>query len=190
MERQTDQSLFEALKEGSEIAFKKVYEDNRDLFLNFAKRYDLGDDEILDVYQDTYVALYENIENGKCTELKSSLSTYLISIGKYKIMERLRKNNKKINNEFILSSVVDVDIEIEDFDIVYEVLSPEQKLLKQYFERLGDKCKRILTLFYYKQYNINQIMVAGGYNSENVVKSQKSRCLKTLKEAIKNDPST
>jgi RNA polymerase sigma factor (sigma-70 family) len=186
MERQTDQSLFEALKEGSEIAFKKVYEDNRDLFLNFAKRYNLRNEDVLDVYQDAYIALYENIQNGKLVALKSSLSTYLISIGKYKIMERLRKNSKKINNEFILNSVVDVDIKIEDFDIVHEALSAEQKLLQQFFEKLGDKCKRILNLFYFKQYNINEIMVVGGYNSENVVKSQKSRCLKTLKEAINN----
>ncbi|CAN0584073.1 unnamed protein product, partial [Ectocarpus sp. 12 AP-2014] len=181
MEKQSEQSLFEALKEGSELAFKKVYEDNRALFLNFARRYPLDDDEVLDAYQDTYVALYENIENGKFSELKSAISTYLISIGKYKLMERLRKKNKQTNNEFILNSIDEVDNEIESFDIVYEELSPEQRLLKKYFETLGEKCKQILTLFYYKQYNIKEIMAAGKYNSENVVKSQKSRCLKSLK---------
>lgn len=188
MEKQSEQLLFEALKEGSELAFKKVYEDNRALFLNFAKRYPLGEQEALDAYQDTYVALYENIENGKFSELKSSISTYLISIGKYKLMERLRKKNKQTSNEFILNSIDDVDKEIESFDIVYEELSPEQRLLKKYFETLGEKCKQILTLFYYKQYNIKEIMAVGKYNSENVVKSQKSRCLKSLKEAIHKAP--
>lgn len=190
MENHPDQSLFEALKNGSEIAFKKVYEDNRALFLNFAKKYTLGDEEVLDVYQDAYVALYENIHNGKFSELKSAIGTYLISIGKYKIMERLRKNSKQTNNEFLLNKVEEVDNEIEEFDIIQDELSPEQKLLKQYFEKLGEKCKQILNLFYYKQYNIKEIMVEGNYNSENVVKSQKSRCLKTLKEAINNDPKT
>lgn len=188
MESHSDQSLFEALKNGSETAFKKVYEDNRELFLNFAKKYSLGDVEVLDLYQDAYVALYENIQNGKFSELKSSISTYLISIGKYKIMERLRKKSKQTNNELLLSRVEDIDNEIEEFDIQHEELSPEQKLLKTYFEKLGEKCKRILTLFYYKKYNVKQIMIEGGYNSENVVKSQKSRCLKTLKEAIHNAP--
>lgn len=188
MNNHPDQSLFEALKKGSESAFKKVYEDNRELFLNFAKKYSLADEEVLDVYQDAYVALYENIQNGKFVKLKSSISTYLISIGKYKIMERLRKNSKQTNNEMLLNRVEEVDIAIEEFDIVYNDLSPEQKLLKKYFERLGEKCKQILKLFYYKQYNIKEIMVEGNYNSENVVKSQKSRCLKTLKEAIANTP--
>lgn len=190
MENHPDQSLFEALKNGSEIAFKKVYEDNRALFLNFARKYTLGDEEVLDVYQDAYVALYENIQNGKFSELKSAIGTYLISIGKYKIMERLRKNSKQTNNEFLLNKVEGVDNEIEEFDIIQDELSPEQKLLKQYFEKLGEKCKQILSLFYYKQYNIKEIMVEGNYNSENVVKSQKSRCLKTLKEAINNAPKT
>jgi RNA polymerase sigma-70 factor (ECF subfamily) len=58
--------------------------------------------------------------------------------------------------------------------------------LKKYFDALGEKCQKILTLFYYQQYNIKEIMAEGNYNSENVVKSQKSRCLKTLKEAINN----
>lgn len=188
MKKHNDQSLFESLKEGSELAFKKVYEDNRALFLNFARRYPLGDDEVLDAYQDSYVALYENIQNGKFSELKSSISTYLISIGKYKLMERLRKKNKQTNNEFILYNTENMDNEVELFDIINDELSQEQKLLKKYFETLGEKCKQILTLFYYKQYNIKEIVAAGKYNNENVVKSQKSRCLKSLKEAIHNAP--
>lgn len=188
MENHSDTSLFDALKKGSESAFKKVYEDNRELFLNFAKRYSLADEEVLDAYQDAYVALYENIQNGKLVTLNSSLSTYIISIGKYKIMERLRKRNKHINNELLLNRIEEVVAEIEEFDIDSEQLSPEQKLLRMYFGKLGEKCKQILKLFYYQRYNIKEIMTEGNYNSENVVKSQKSRCLKTLKEAINNAP--
>ena len=185
MGKQSDITLFESLKKGSETAFKEVYEGNRQLFLNFARKYGLGDEDVLDIYQDAYIVLYENIQNGKLTELKSSVSTYLISIGKYKIMERLRKNSKRIENDHLLHAVKDEDIELESFDIIEEELSPEQLLLQRFFEALGEKCKAILTMFYYKKYSVKQIMVAGGYNSENVVKSQKSRCLKTLKEAIK-----
>ena len=184
MGKQSENALFESLKNGSDSAFKGVYEGNRELFLNFARKYGLGDEDVLDIYQDTYIAFYENIQNGRLTELKSSVSTYLISIGKYKIMERLRKNSKRIENDHVLYAVTDEDIELESFDIIEEELSPEQQLLRRFFEALGEKCKAILTMFYYKKYNIKQIMTEGGYNSENVVKSQKSRCLKTLREAI------
>ena len=188
MEKPSDQLLFDSLKNGSETAFTAVYENSRDLFLNFGRKYNLSDDDLLDVYQDAYIAFYENIQSGKLVELKSTISTYLISIGKYKIMERMRKNSKKVNHEGLLSLVHEVDHEVEDFEIEPEELSIEQKVLQLYFETLGEKCQEILKMFYYKNYNIKQIMVEGGYNSENVVKATKSRCMKTLKDAIKNSP--
>ncbi len=65
-----------------------------------------------------------------------------------------------------------------------ESLSHEQKLLKKYFETLGEQCQKLLTMFYYRGLSIKEIIAEGGYNNANVVKSQKSRCLKTLKERI------
>lgn len=182
----SDKALFKGLREGSETAFRTVYEVNRNTFLNFAKKYGLGTEDVLDIYQDAYVALYENIQNGKFTELKSSLSTYLISIGKYMILEKLRKNKKTVKSESILEVSQDVDETLENFEVVETSLNPRQQLLHTHFERLGEKCKTILKMFYYKKYSIKQIMEEGGYNSENVVKSQKSRCLKSLKDAMKN----
>lgn len=188
MKKSPEQKMFNDLKNGSETAFKTVYQNNRELFINFARKYKLEEDDILDVYQDTYIAFYENIQNGKLVTLKCSLSTYLISIGKYKVMDRLRQKNKIANQDAILNVVYEVDNEVENFDIVIEELNKEQKLLKEFFGKLGEKCKEILELFYYRQYSVKQIMVAGAYKSENVVKSQKSRCLKTLKESIKKSP--
>ena len=190
MKPPSDQLLLDSLKNGSETAFTAVYEDNRDLFLNFGRKYSLGDEDLLDVYQDAYIAFYENIRSGKLVELKSTISTYLISIGKYKIMERLRKNNKKVKGESILNLVHEVDHEVEEFELEKQELSNQQKVLQLYFETLGEKCQEILKMFYYKNYSVKQIMVEGGYNSENVVKATKSRCMKTLKDAVKNSPKS
>ncbi len=188
MEKQLDQQLFTALKNGSETAFTAVYEDNRALFLNFGRKYGLADEVLLDVYQDAYIAFYENIKNGKLVVLNSKIATYLISIGKFKIMEQLRKNKKNIHHDGLLSIAHETDDEIENFDIVQEDLSKEQKVMQLYFDALGEKCQDILKMFYYKNYTIKQIVKEGGYNSENVAKATKSRCLKSLKDAIKNAP--
>jgi len=98
----SDKALFKSLRDGSEMAFKEVYEANRSTFLNFAKKYGLDTEAILDIYQDAYIAFYENVQNGKLVELKSSLATYLISIGKYMVLERLRKNKKTVKTYKIL----------------------------------------------------------------------------------------
>ncbi|GAA3628005.1 RNA polymerase sigma factor [Flavivirga jejuensis] len=184
MTEHSDQLLFNSLKEGSDDDFKKVYNDNRPMFLNFAKKYGIAEEDILDIYQDAYIVFYENIQTGKLAELRSSLATYLMSIGKYMILDKLRKNKKKVDGYQILERVEEVDLELDFFDIIQPKLSKEQVLLKDYFDKLGERCQQILTWFYYKKYNIKEIMSAGNYKSENVVKSQKSRCLKTLKESM------
>ena len=186
MTKESDQILFSALKDGSESAFKKVYQENRLPFFNFAIKYGIESHEAKDIYQDAYVAFYENIRRGKLSELRSSISTYLMSIGKYMILDNLRKQQKKVRSEKVIAQVQAVDEEVGVLDIEREELNPRQLVLRRYFERLGEKCKKILTLFYYNKYSIKEIMEVGNYNSENVVKSQKSRCLKTLKDAIRN----
>lgn len=177
-----DTMIFEELKKGSDSAFKEVYESNRMFFVNFARKYELGMDEILDIYQDTYISFFENIENGKLVELQSSISTYLISIGKYKIMNHLRSNQRRRLRETPMEVLGDVEGEIGDFDLDDEVLNDEEVRLKKFFEELGEKCRNIITWFYYNKRSIKEIMELGGYNSENVVKSQKSRCMKSLRE--------
>ena len=186
MVKKTDLLLFNSLKSGQQGAFKEVYQGNRELFLNYGRKYNLTDPDILDIYQDAYIAFYENIVNGRLTELTSAISTYIISIGKYMIMDMMRKNKKKVEGNVSLEQVNYVDEEITTFDIYTEEITDEEKLLANYLEKLGEKCRAILILFYYKKYSIKDIMAAGNYNSENVVKSQKSRCLKTLKELFKD----
>lgn len=186
--QETDQNItLEELRSGSEKILKKVYEDNRAKFLNFARRYDLTEEEYIDIYQDAYIVFYENIMNGKLEKLTSSVSTYLFSIGKYLIFDRMRKNKKSVSGSYDLSKVGDSDEQVNALDLDRPVLTREQRLLKEHFKGLGAKCQELLTLFYYRGYTIQEIMEKGNYNSENVVKSAKSRCMKTLKERIQNN---
>ncbi|MBJ2173231.1 sigma-70 family RNA polymerase sigma factor [Aureibaculum sp. A20] len=187
MDKESVNNTLEKLRKGDEAAFKRIYEENREKFLNFAKRYNLSDDENIDAYQDAYVIFYENIMSGKIENFTSSISTYLFSIGKYLIMDILKKNKKQVSSEFNLSIVKEDDNFMETIEIEEKSISKEQQLLLTYFETLGKKCQELLTLFYYRGYTINEIMKKESYNSENVVKSQKSRCMKTLRERIKSD---
>ena len=174
----------ESLRTGSDEALKRVYEENRDKFLNFARRYQLGEEENIDVYQDAYIIFYDNIMQGKITELTSTVSTYLFSIGKYLIFDRMRKNKKTVGSNFNLEIVKDDEQVVAGIDFEDKGLTNEQKLLKKHFSSLGKQCQELLTLFYYRGFTIDEIMQHGNYNSENVVKATKSRCMRTLKERI------
>lgn len=184
MQESSRTNTLEELRQGSERALRKVYEQNRDKFLNFARRYHLSDEENIDIYQDAYIIFHDNVMSGKITTLTSSVSTYLFSIGKYLIFDRMRKNKKTVNPDYNLEIVRDDESIVQDIDFEEGELSPEQTLLRKHFATLGKQCQELLTLFYYRGYTIKEIMEAEGYNSENVVKAAKSRCMKTLRERI------
>lgn len=166
------------LKAGNEKAITNVYEKHRNGFLLFAKRFSLDDDEILDIYQDAIIALCENAKKGKLDDLQSSISTYLFGIGKFMIYHRLKKLNKKIHT-----------VDFEKIEIEYELYDEEEEnskltLLRNYFSQLGEQCKKVLTLFYYEEKKLDEIQELLGYANKDVLKSQKSRCLKQLKDYI------
>lgn len=180
-----NQPYIRAFIEEDEHLIQKLYYENRDLFLNFGKRYQLPQAELLDVYQDAFVALREKALQGKLDNLKSSIRTYLFGIGKYIIYDRLKQKDLsrplKHDPKNDLENAATVEFEINN------TLSEEEKLLQKNFKKLGEKCRNMLTMFYYRGLTIDEITSLGGYNNSNVVRSQKSRCLKTLKELISSN---
>lgn len=182
-EKQIDITL-EELRKGSDKDLRRVYEENRDKFLNFARRYHLSDEENIDIYQDAYVIFYDNIMSGKVESFTSSISTYLFGIGKYLIFDQMKKNRRKVSSKYDLAIVGEEDEAVSTLEIENDGLTTEQELLQKYFSTLGKQCQELLTLFYYRGFTINEIMEHSEYNSENVVKSAKSRCMKSLRERI------
>lgn len=170
---------------GDDTVLKNIYIDNRLPFINFARKYQLDQDEILDIYQDTIIAMHENFTTGKVQKMQSSIKTYLFSIGKYKIYAHLRENNKM---RVLDDQHIKEEEETQDFDFAVnnDPLTEKQTIIKAALEKMGGQCCNILKLFYYRSLTIDEIRISEGYENNNTVKSQKSRCLKKLKEMILN----
>ncbi|WP_445748102.1 RNA polymerase sigma factor [Polaribacter sp.] len=175
-----DVDFLEGLKNGDEKTLKKIYLSYKNDFLFFAKKYQLTDDEIIDIYQDAILALRENAEQGKIKKTNSSLKTYFFSIGKYMIYEELRRKKKMIvTNDF------EEELTENEYDFLFKKeLTSTQKKLQIAFKNLGNRCKEILTLFYFYNYSLDDIKKDLNYDSKDVVKSQKHRCLKSLKDKM------
>jgi len=187
MINQQENNILEDLKQGSQQTLRKVYEDNREKFINFARRYNLPQDDVVDVYQDAYVIFYNNVMSGKIETMTSSVATYLFSVGKFLIFDKLKKNTKKVGSNFDLAIVKEEDVILEAVEIDEQSLTHEQELLRKHFSGLGKQCQELLNLFYYRGFTIKDILNQSNYNSENVIKSVKSRCMKTLKERINSN---
>jgi len=167
------------LKKSDEKTIRAFYNDNKNGFILFAKRYNLSNDILTDVYQDAMIALIENAKKGKIDDLKSSVTTYLYGIGKFMIFQKLKKDGK----------TVAID-DLEKMEIIYDEYSEEEtnlqvKMLQTAFQKLGEQCRKVLQLFYYEEKKLDEIQTLLGYTNKDVLKSQKSRCLKQLKELSK-----
>ena len=133
----------------------------------FASKYNLSREDILDVYQDAFVALIENAEKGKLDGLNAELKTYLFSIGKYMIFSKLRKNKK----DFVEIETLPDGLEWAEIDENSQQISQLEDNLK----KLGEQCYKILRLFYYEEKKLDEIMEMLPYQSKDVLKSQKTR---------------
>ncbi|WP_430905623.1 RNA polymerase sigma factor [Maribacter sp. 2-571] len=175
-----DQKSLKDLQSDDRLKLKVLYNKYRKEFLGFGKRYHLDDDTLADVYQESFLALRQRAVEGKLNKVNSSMKTYLFGIGKFKIYDTLKA--RKINTRYqnALHGMVEEIPEIETD--AAPILSEKQLLLRTQLKALGEKCRQVLTMFYYRGLNIKEIAEQGGYANENVVKAQKSRCLKTLKQ--------
>ncbi|WP_109435786.1 RNA polymerase sigma factor [Aquimarina sp. AU119] len=177
-----EEQILILLKKGDSQTLKTIYQEYRDAFLHFAKRYDIATEDVVDVYQDAIIVLRENAIQGKIVGQNSSIKTYLFGIGKFMIYKKLRASKKMIKVE---------DQSFFENEETGQLLSYEttetnkqQQLVQQALKKISAKCKKVLVLFYSQGYSIEEIMIAEQYENKNVVKSQKSRCLKSLKKLI------
>ena len=161
-------------KKNPNAAIKKVYTSYRDGFVQFCKSYSWDEETILDQFQESVIALYENLINNRINNKETQIKTYLYAIGKNKVLKTLSKNKVKTIE---LDSFISIDASETDVqDISYH---REQYI--EAFKQLGEKCKNIIILFYYKNQSIEQISEDLNYKNNNTVKAHKSRCMTKLR---------
>ena len=181
MAKSESKNIVELLKRGDKNTLERIYRENREGFVNFSKKYNVEEDEALDIFQDAIIVLRDNALSGKIDAMKSNISTYLFAIGKYKIYHNFRLRAKTEIRD-------DIDLFQENLDFNVNLsedgLTNEQKLLQKCFEQLGAKCKSVLSLFYNEGYNLDEIKEILNYSNKKVLKSQKSRCLRHLRDLV------
>lgn len=177
--KSTDKSLQHELRSGDERAFEWVYNEYKEGFLAFSKSYRLNSDELIDIYQDATIALFQNFVEKQLVLEKSTVKTYLYGIGKHLILKAAKRDAKMIRLDGSQNEIDEIEVDEHDE-------SERSQQLANAFKKLGEKCKEVLELFYYRGFSIKEIVNATDYKDENTVKSHKSRCMKGLREKLKS----
>jgi RNA polymerase sigma factor (sigma-70 family) len=189
------------------MEFEKDYDDNRaiqDIGLNndlnkpitylYNRHYDSVERYIIknsgstydaeDIFQESLMVTIRSIQENKFRS-ESSLKSYLFAIAKNLWISELRKRKSTSIREEIYAGENDVQVD----GINKRIIKNENfVLVESLFDALGDKCKRILLLFYYQELSIKEIMLEENYTSEQVLRNKKYKCLKTLTERVKSNP--
>lgn len=168
------------LKIGNNDWFDELYKDNRTIFLQWVERnHKLSKDDALDIYQNAMIVLFENVKHNKISNLDSSVATYIFGIAKNLIYKYHRKNELINRHEVRLNEHYNfIALDVKEAD-TYQ----PKAIIK--LDGMKDPCKSLLRLFYVDGLKLSLITDKLGYASSDVAKTQKSRCLKKLKEIFK-----
>lgn len=173
-------AMLQAIRAGDETVVNRIYQENRERFLGWARHhYPLEEEILVDIYQDAVIILYQNVVEEKITELKSSLSTYLFGIAKNLILKALRQNKR---TPLQLDQIPEVSVAPRFLQQTNR--DHEQHKMQAALARLGKTCKQILEYFYYYEFSLEVIAERLEYKNANTVKAQKHRCMKQLEEQL------
>ena len=169
----------------SEKILNKFAEEQWEKALAFLqKQYSMSMEDCKDVFQDSFIALYNNNKNGKLEGLDSSLSTYFLGICKFKAHEKMRNNGRKVKEDDKASmTLMDGGIKedkitaiIETFDNEVSITERKEAMVRQIIRELPSPCNELLWGFY--RDNLSMKALAEMYNySIGSIKVIKHRCM-------------
>lgn len=140
------------------------------------RNYGANEEQAKDAFQEAILDFHQNICSKKLTVLTCKVQTYLFEIGKNKIINLLKKEQRL---------TYDHDLQLikgkEHEDYVNEEHKAElQEKISRAIDRLPEDCQKLLELFYSKGYDMDSIAREMGYKNADTAKSKKSLCMKKL----------
>jgi len=169
-------------------AFRYLYEHCYKIAEKVTKDVFKNQTETPDIFQESIIALYENLRNNQYKG-ESSIRTYLYSIIKNRAHIRKLKNRiiQKTEKKYWRLSA-------ESFEITKEIdmnhIEIKEYIALSLMDQLNEKCKELLRLCYFEKMSMNEIATTLNYGSEHVAKAQKYRCMQKLVSFISKTPVT
>ena len=174
-------AMLQRIKRGDEQFLSQLYEVYQKDFLKLGFKYLNDEAKILAVYQDAFVAFYENIRTDKVTDLKSTVKSYIFSIGKYKLVHQFKAEIKQVSDEDIAEfELVNISFEQQ------QNLSKTQLLLQSALAQLDTASRKLLVLSHYRKYDMEFIVEAMSYKNADAVQSQEKDAIDSLKKILSN----
>jgi len=168
-------------QEGDREAFRKLFEENKNLIFSLAYRYTKNMEDAEDILQDTFIKAYHSLHTFQLQN-NSTFSSWIYRICINCSIDFLRKNKKRKQSS-------DQNVEIQAVPSSHFSTDPEsprklsdvQEKLNQVLEKLSTRQRMIFILKHYQEMGTKEI--AEYMNcSEGSVKKQLFRAVSVVKE--------
>lgn len=164
--------MLSGIRSGDNRLISHLYDMYRGEFIAFVHReFSLERDDAIELYQESFIALYENVRNGKLTRLTASLKTYLFRIARNKMLNQIRDSKPHISLE-------------DDFIEHNDDWTPQQQIAYEVVQQMEEPCNTVLTLYYWDRFSMEEIARKMNYSGAPVAQNRKSICLRKLKSVL------
>jgi RNA polymerase sigma factor (sigma-70 family) len=136
-----------------------------------------------DVFQEALIAFINLVKSGKFRG-EASLQTTFVAISR-NIWLNEQKKRKSLDTRGKLFE----NARQQEADPASQLL--EREVSEQFLtlmSRLGESCKSLLTMVYYENLSNKDILERTHYESEQVIRNKKYKCMKELADLIKDNP--
>ncbi|MEZ4920413.1 MAG: sigma-70 family RNA polymerase sigma factor [Saprospiraceae bacterium] len=182
MTRMKEQSAeLEKFRQNPDEALAQLYRSYRGRFVQWARGWcKLDEAELAEIFQDAVVIFWNNIREQKLTQLKAASHTYVFSVGRRLILSKFRQmaRTQLLGDAALPEAAENWDPGIENLMIQDE----DAEMLSHKLEQLGEPCYTLLKLSFYESKRSAEIAAQMNYSSDDVVRTQKKRCLDRLRK--------
>lgn len=182
----TDAELLEALRSGRELnpVLKFLYRQHFEGLRVYIEQNNGSHQDAEDIFQEVLVSFIELVRLNKFRG-DSSVKTFLYSLNRHTWLNELKRRGRADKRE----AKYEKSRDIVDLDTAHVIAGREsRKEVMDVVEKLGEVCRKILLAYYYDSRPMKEIVEIAGYDSEQVVRNKKYKCLKQLEQMLTADP--
>lgn len=199
----SDQRFIVEIQKRNERVTESFYYECKQYFMSFYKTVFAREDIRDDIFQQSFVKLWTEIESkrifidnsgnihrhdryGNIRRMSCSMKTFLLDIAKNDYRDWIRKDKlvmvADIENAAYLMEVKSMERQEETPEAI------QKRIVASCISDLPPRCKEILTMFYYDGMSLNEIIVARREKniSKNGLKTGKYKCMETLKSKVRS----
>lgn len=158
-----------------------VYKKNYPSVLHYILKNSGDENDARDIFQDALLATWLNVAEGRFTaQSGSSLGGYIFQIARFKWLDKLKSKTHRsvmrvVTNDIAQAAESESEMELRHLQ---EARISEMESM---YQNLGEKCKAILSRFYYEKKGLVEIGAELNYDPD-TLRTLKYRCMMQLRK--------